>query len=150
MKFTDINVKDMLRFDPENGKLLLNNDRLLLIRKDAMQILRRLVYNSVGTIQARALLSQFGYQCGQGDFKMMTQNTNWDTDIDRLACGPMMQNWEGLVSAKPEVIDINRDTGHFHMTAKMYNSYEAEIHEAIFGKTNEPVCHSLTGYASGW
>ena len=35
-------------------------------------------------------------------------------------------------------------------TRRWTNSYEADIHLAEFGKSTEPVCHTLTGYASGW
>ena len=30
------------------------------------------------------------------------------------------------------------------------SSYEAELHIQLFGKSAGPVCHTLTGYASGW
>ena len=33
MKFTDLNLKAMLTFNPENGKLMIDDDRMLLIRQ---------------------------------------------------------------------------------------------------------------------
>jgi anti-anti-sigma regulatory factor len=61
-----------------------------------------------------------------------------------------MHTWEGIVHVEPTGLEFDRDSGHFHMTGIWRNSYEAQVHLDLFGAADGPVCHSLTGYASGW
>ena len=151
MKAADLDLRKLLKFAPEEGKLLLGSDRMLLFRKDAFTQLRRLLYENMGEKLARVTLARFGYQCGEGDFEVLSRDWEWDTEEDLLACGPAMHTWEGLVhvaALAPPTID--RDNGIFRFRGDCYNSYEAEIHLELFGQSATPVCYSHTGYASGW
>ena len=150
MKATDINLREVLKFHPEDGKVLLGAERMLIFRQHALSTLRHLMYDQLGKELSRSLLSRFGYQCGCGDYETLVSLYDWDTDTDKLASGPVMHSWEGIVRATPHEIDYDRATGHFYMTGEWAHSYEAEIHVHNFGIASEPVCHSLTGYASGW
>jgi anti-anti-sigma regulatory factor len=140
----------MLSFDPENGKVCLGEDRMLLFRQDALSVLRRLLNDQLGERLMRAILSQFGYRCGNGDYGTLSKNYNWESELDQMSAGPALHTWEGIVHVEPTLLEYDRDQGHFHMRGIWRNSYEAEIHRELFGRSDEPVCHSLTGYASGW
>nr|WP_255216473.1 XylR N-terminal domain-containing protein [Pseudenhygromyxa sp. WMMC2535] len=140
----------MLSFNPDHGRLQLGDDRMLLFRQDSLAVLRQLLHEQVGAPLARSILARFGYQCGQGDYRMLEQKYDWDTERDRLGAGPAMHSWEGIVHVEPTFVDFDRSTGHFHMTGIWRNSYEAEVHLEQLGPADAPVCHSLTGYASGW
>jgi rsbT co-antagonist protein RsbR len=150
VKATDINLQQAIQFLPEQGKVVFGQDRLLIFRQESFQILRRLMYDQLGEDLARALLSQFGYACGQGDFMNLRSLYDWDTEVDQLASGPVIHTWEGIVKAVPTMLEFDRATGHFHMQGTWDNSYEAEIHLKEFGPSPTPVCYTLTGYASGW
>jgi rsbT co-antagonist protein RsbR len=150
MKATDLNLPAMLRFDVEAGKILLGADRMLVFRQDALGVLRRLLFDQLGEGLARSILSRFGYRCGQGDFRTIRASYEWDTELDTLSAGPALHTWEGIVRAEPTFLEYDRERGHFHMQGIWRNSYEAEIHRELFGGSDHPVCHSLTGYASGW
>jgi len=150
MKVSDIDLKSMLDFEPAIGKLLLGGDRMLLFRQDAFATLRKLLHEQLGEARARALLMQFGYRCGRGDHQAITARYSWDTELDEISAGPMMHTWEGLVQVEPTKLEFDKAKGHFHMAGIWRNSYEAEIHRGMFGQSSYPVCHSLTGYASGW
>jgi anti-anti-sigma regulatory factor len=115
-----------------------------------MASLRQLLFDHMGESLARATLAKFGYQCGLGDFQNLSKNYKWDTEQDLFGAGPVMHTWEGIVGVEPTSLEFDRAAGHFHMTGKWRNSYEAEIHVKQFGMGSAPVCHSLTGYASGW
>jgi rsbT co-antagonist protein RsbR len=54
------------------------------------------------------------------------------------------------VKATPTLIEFDRSSGRFHMKGTWTNSYEASITLAEVGRGSEPMCHTLTGYASGW
>lgn len=150
MKLEDINLAKMLTFKPETGQLFLGDDRMLIFRQDSLAVLRQLLHEQVGPALARSIISRFGYQCGKGDFETLQHSYAWDTEQDRFGAGPAMHTWEGIVHVEPTMLEFDRDTGHFHMTGIWRNSYEAEIHLAQAGRADAPICHSLTGYASGW
>lgn len=150
MKLDDINLAEMLTFTPDRGQLHLGDDRMLIFRQDSIATLRQLLYDQVGGPLARSILSRFGYQCGRGDYETLQRAYDWDTEQDRFGAGPAMHTWEGIVHVEPTMLEFDREAGHFHMTGIWRNSYEAEIHLEQFGRSEAPVCHSLTGYASGW
>ncbi|MEZ4385160.1 MAG: XylR N-terminal domain-containing protein [Nannocystaceae bacterium] len=150
MKTSDIDLKRMLTYQPEAGTVMFGPDRMLIFSVQAMQVLRGLMYEQLGPQLARALLSQFGFQCGAGDYATLTKNFDWDEEIDTLASGPVLHTWEGIVRATPTRIDYDRERGYFDMAGEWLNSYEAHTHRELFGGSKIPVCHSLTGYASGW
>jgi anti-anti-sigma regulatory factor len=150
MKATEINLKEMIEFSPAEGKVKLGADRLLIFRQESFRVLRRLMYHQLGDTLTQALLSQFGFNCGHGDHLNLMKMQNWDSEMDKMACGPVIHTWEGIVLAQPTFLEFDRGTGHFHMKGTWDNSYEAEIHLQEFGKSSSPVCHTLTGYASGW
>ncbi|HRI08554.1 MAG TPA: XylR N-terminal domain-containing protein [Nannocystaceae bacterium] len=150
MKVTDLDLQKMLRFEPESGRLLLGGDRMLLFRQDALASLRQLLVDQLGDLRARAILAQFGHRCGAGDFDTLSRNYDWETEIDRMGAGPALHTWEGIVHVEPTFLEFDRAAGHFHMRGIWRNSYEAEIHRDLYGICPEPVCHTLTGYASGW
>lgn len=150
MKVTEIDLGSMLKFSPDTGRLLLGSDRMLLFRQEAFSTLRKLMIEQLGEKLARGLLSQFGYRCGMGDHKALVEQYAWDSELDEMSAGPVMHMWEGIVHVQPTKLEFDRKAGTFHMLGEWRNSYEAEIHLAVYGESDEPVCHTLTGYASGW
>ena len=145
MKTTDIDLRRMLKYEPDAGRVMLGPDRMLIFRVKAMQILRALLYEQLGPNLARALLSQFGYKCGAGDYANLTESYDWDEDIDRLASGPVLHTWEGIVRATPTRIDYDRDRGHFDMAGEWANSYEAAIHLEQFGLAELTAAGAVAG-----
>ncbi len=150
MKISEIDLQKMLSFEPGQGRLLLGKERMLLFRMDALAVLRRLLYEQVGEQLARTILSRFGHRCGYGDYDTLIKNFDLESEEDRLRAGPAMQAWEGIAQTEVTFIDYDRSKGNFQMRGTLKNSYEAEIHRELFGPADTPVCHSLTGYASGW
>ena len=150
MRAHDIDLSALLEFKPESGKLLLRGRRMLLLSQRSLGVLSELVAEHLGEDYVRALFARFGYRCGQDDYAAIAEAGDWDTDADRLSSGPVTHMWEGLVHVEPTLVDYDRATGHFHMTGIWRNSYEAENYRQSRGVSEEPVCASLTGYASGW
>src|SRR4051794_10444007 len=97
MNINEINLQRLLEFRPTEGKLLLGSDRMLLFRQTAFAKLQRIIYEQLGERLSRALLSQFGYACGRGDFEAIRRTYSWDTEQDEIASGPVMHMWEGIV-----------------------------------------------------
>ncbi|KIG16364.1 RsbR, positive regulator of sigma-B [Enhygromyxa salina] len=150
MQLADLNLATALEFAPQDGKLLLGQERMLLFRQEAFSLLHQVLDAKLGTTLARAALMQFGYQCGYGDYDALSTMYTWDKEVDRLGAGPRMHEWEGLVKVEPLEMSYDRASGHFLFRGLWKNSYEAEVHLRSLGSAREPVCYSLLGYASGW
>jgi anti-anti-sigma regulatory factor len=150
MKVSAIDLREMLDYRPSEGKILLGTDRMIVFRQAAFGVLRSLLFERLGVELTRSVLSQFGYRCGHDDYRALMQMFEWDTDDDRIASGPVLHSWEGIVLAKADSLAYDRKDGAFHMTGSWESSYEAEIHQHHIGKSEAPICFTLAGYASGY
>lgn len=150
MKVTDFDMSKQIEFHPESGKLLLGRDRLLIFRQEAFAMLRKLMFEQLGDELAQKWLFQFGYRCGFGDYQTISNLFEWESEADKLASGPVIHTWEGIVFVEPLQMEFDRETGHFYFKGIWQNSYEAENHRKEIGLSDTPVCYTLTGYASGW
>lgn len=151
MKIEDFDLTEWLKFLPEEGKLLFGEDRMLLLRQDAMGRLWFLLNQHLGQELTNTIMTQFGFRCGYGDFKVLNQILHIEDNEMKIATGPMMHNWEGIVHVQMEDISMDLINNKFFCKGKWFNSYEAENYLKNFKKFSEhPVCHSFTGYASGW
>ncbi len=150
MRAEDIDLARMLAFRPEEGKVLLNGRRMVIFSQQALRALYQSVTTHLGHELAAAILSQFGMRSGREDYQSIAEVGDWDSDLDRIASGPVMHMWEGLVHVSPLEFGYDRSAGELYMIGEWRNSYEAEIYLEAFGISTTPVCWSLTGYASGW
>jgi rsbT co-antagonist protein RsbR len=150
MNVGSIDLRAMLEFRPSEGMLLLGSDRMLVFRQAAFGVLRSLLFERLGVEMTRSVLAQFGHRCGGGDYHALMTMFEWDTDVDRIASGPAMHSWEGIVLAKVAHLEYDQSAGTFHMIGSWENSYEAEIHLEHIGESQTPICYTLTGYASGY
>lgn len=150
MKLDDFKLSSLLDFKPQEGRLLLGCDRMLLFRQAAFAFLRKVLHEQLGGRVTHAILSQFGYRCGFGDYEALNTAFSWDTERDQLGCGPLMHGWEGIVAVEPVAMHFDRQRGEFDFAGIWRNSYESEIYLASNEPADHPICSSLTGYASGW
>ena len=150
MKASEINLQQLLEFRPSEGKLLLGRERMLLFRQDAMVVMRQLAQEHLGPELSRAMWAQFGYRCGKGDYAALSRSHSWESERDKIASGPVMHMWEGLVHVEVTQLAFDHAARTFAMSGIWRSSYEAEISLQQFGVLAQPCCHSLTGYASGW
>lgn len=150
LKASDLDFYNLLRRQADESRLLFNGRRAVIFDVEAIGALRQQLIESLGVELAMGVLTRFGYSQGWGDAAMLAENFNWETDMDWLAAGPSLHMLEGAVHVQPEFIEFNRETGYFHMHGAWLNSYEAEEHLRRFGVSAQPVCWTLTGYASGY
>ncbi|MFZ5433907.1 MAG: XylR N-terminal domain-containing protein [Calditrichota bacterium] len=150
MKALDFNLAQDLIFNPETGVNTFRDSRMLLFDANAIGLLRQSMIEEIGWEKARGIILRFGYQQGFHDFLQMKLNYEFDSEIDLLAAGPVIHTWEGIVKAVPKEIRFDSKTGEFFFTGVWTNSYEAEQFLTYNAPGHEPVCWSLSGYASGW
>lgn len=150
MKAEDFNLKQDLVFDLAQGITSFRNNRLVILDAGALGLLRATIVRELGLDRARDLFLRFGYANGYADFGQMKKRYTFDSEMDLLASGPVIHTWEGIVKASPGELRMDRDKGEFYFTGTWLNSWEGEQHLCHFEPSKDPVCWTLTGYASGW
>jgi hypothetical protein len=150
MKATDFDLSRDISYSLESGLTTFKDTRLVLFDANAIGLLRQEVLEKLGIEEARRLFLRFGFQNGYSDFLQMKMSYEFDSEMDLLASGPVIHSWEGIVQATPKELSYDREKGDFIFTGVWRNSYEAEQHLSYNDQSTEPVCWSLTGYASGW
>ena len=146
----DLRFPDLFEIRPDEGVIRLHEQRVLLISAAAFGVLRRELIATVGIEMARRLLVRFGFSCGYYDAVNLRAEVQWADPLDGVRLGAALHGIEGVVHA-----DIVRLTDHpgspgFEAEALWRCSFEAEQHLQQCGPAAEPVCWTLTGYASGF
>ncbi len=138
-----------LRFCPGDGRIWLDDQRMLLIHVAALANLRRELVGALGTPAARALLTRMGYESGVRD---ATLARRLRPDDDRLAfyVGPQLHALEGNVYVEPVRVEFEPGSGHYYGEFIWHGSSEVDAHMAAFGLSAEPVCWMQIGYACGY
>ncbi|MCP4597122.1 sigma-54-dependent Fis family transcriptional regulator [Neptuniibacter sp.] len=139
-----------IKFDIENGKIWLSEQRMLLIHSGVMGSLRKELIETLGVERAKGLLMRFGYAAGQRDAELAKRIRPDLTSREAFWVGPQMHTIEGIVKVKPIHMEMDIEKGEFSGEFDWHGSYEAEIHMADFGPSDSPVCWTLLGYASGY
>lgn len=141
----------MILFDQEHGKVFFRHYRMVLLSACAFGALRRELIETLGCKQARGVLKRFGYAAGFVDANALIQMFGDASQRQHLDYGSCLQALEGMTSVdvihEKTVVDFL--AGRFHMEAYWDNSFEAEQHLSTFGRSDEPVCWTLMGYATG-
>lgn len=150
MKLDSLDYFDLLKFHPEEGMITFRGNRMVLFHADSICQLRDELIKSLGMDMARGVLTRFGYRSGYRDVLSIGNFFDLSTDAEWMLAGPLMHAFEGVARVTNEVLEFNRQKGSFKMGGIWHNSYEAENHLKLYGPSQEPVCWSLTGYASGY
>ncbi|WP_019529167.1 sigma-54-dependent Fis family transcriptional regulator [Dasania marina] len=139
-----------IQFDYQNGKIWLDEHRMLLIHSSVMGSLRKELITTLGVERARGFLMRFGYQSGIKDAELAHKLRPDMSKAEAFMVGPQLHGLKGMVKAELETLDIDLENGKFYSEFNWHGSFESDIHTADFGITAEPICWMLLGYASGF
>ena len=149
MKAADLDLRELLQFEPLGGVLRFGGQRALLFDAVALGILRRELIELLGLSGARSVLTRFGYAHGWRTAETLKSAFPWDNESEWQHAGGRLHTLQGLVvvetpsrtkAARPEPF----------AESIWHESYEAEQHLLHVGRAEEPVCWTLTGFASGY
>jgi two-component system, NtrC family, response regulator HydG len=146
-------IKDLasrLHFSPVDGRIWLDDSRMILLRTEAFGALRQELIESLGIESARGLLTRMGYLSGSKDAALARKVRPNDTQMNAFMVGPQMHGLEGIVRVEPVRMEMDSETGHFYCECIWKDSSEDESHISIYGLGSEPACWMQTGYASGY
>ena len=150
-RFPDIaDLAAQLHFSPAEGRIWLNDQRMLLIHSQALGVLRRELIESLGLDQARGLLTRMGYFAGARDAAMARKVRPHLSLQDMFAVGPQLHGLEGIVQVELVRMDIDVELGKHYGEFLWKGSAEDEEHASHYGIGAEPACWMQIGYASGY
>src|SRR5580765_5689587 len=148
MRAADLDIQELLHFSPEGGIITFAGERVLLLDAVALGLLRRELIDTIGMTAARSVLTRFGYAHGWRVAEMLRKGFPWDSEEEWRVAGARLHTIQGLVRA--EVTHPWRSGGAPVSEGIWHDSYEAEQHLLHLGQAEEPVCWTLTGFASGY
>ncbi|WP_081762703.1 sigma-54-dependent Fis family transcriptional regulator [Xanthobacter sp. 126] len=143
-------LADRLRFAPQQGRIRLDDQRMMLMHVSSLGALRQELIESLGKETARGLITRIGYQAGANDAKMAKKLRSGSSTLDSFLAGPQLVSLEGMVHCEPVALDIDVGNGRYFGDFYLIDSAEAEAHIASYGLGDEPACWMLVGYACGY
>jgi transcriptional regulator with PAS, ATPase and Fis domain len=150
VRAADLELTELLDFDPERGRIQFRDHRMLLWDAGAFGSLRKELIDSLGVPVARGILRRFGFAAGYADALTTKSLFAWETDQEWWLTCPALQRHEGKVQPDIQRLVVDRAAGEFELEVHWSDSYEASEHMRMFGPATEPVCWTLAGYASGF
>ncbi|ADG05703.1 XylR N-terminal domain-containing protein [Kyrpidia tusciae] len=150
MKARQLLLDQLLEINPRTGIITLNGSRMALMETSALGLLRRDLVATLGMDRAKGFLMRYGYACGQSDAKAVRSMFEWDSPDELFLAGPQLHTVEGIVTVEPLELNVDWESGSMVFTGEWRHSYEADEHLHHFGVSEEPVCWTLVGYASGY
>jgi two-component system response regulator HydG len=148
MRTADLELDELLDYDPQGGLLRFAGQRALLFDAVALGLLRRSLIESLGLNGARAMLTRFGFAHGWRTAETLKTSLPWSSDDEWRLAGGRLHTLQGLVTVEP----VHRPGAADAPFAEAIwrDSYEAEQHLLLLGRADEPVCWTLCGFASGY
>jgi two-component system, NtrC family, response regulator HydG len=145
--FSDLT--EALHFALDDGRIWLNEQRMVLMQSSVLGRLRGEIIDALGFETAKAIFMRVGYMQGVRDAELIQKRWPQEDLTHALAAGPRVHTLEGFVkvTTKHFEFDSARGTysGEFH-----WDSCEAAEHLANYGVSAEPVCWLQSGYPSGY
>lgn len=139
-----------LNFSPKEGKIWLNEQRVILFSLTALSKFRKEVYDTIGPERCKAFFIRLGYQIGILDGELVRQMEFDGDKLERFMMGPTLHSMRGMVLPKLNSLEFDQENGKFFCEVEWQDSFEVEIATAAFGQMDEPACWNLIGYASGY
>ncbi|MHB8873011.1 MAG: sigma 54-interacting transcriptional regulator [Myxococcaceae bacterium] len=150
MRAADLDLKELLDIDPAGGVIRFAGQRALIFDAVALGLLRQSLIKTVGVAGARGVLTRFGFAHGVRTADALRTAIPWDSERDWKTAGGRLHTLQGLVRVEPVERPAGSNEPEPFAEAVWRDSYEAEQHLLHLGLSEEPVCWTLCGFASGY
>jgi two-component system response regulator HydG len=144
------NLSRRLKFVRHEGHIWLGENRMILLHTATVGALRKELVDTLGLARTRGLFTRMGFQSGMRDAELARTLRPTASDFGLLELGPCLHVLEGNVRVTPIKVDIDIANGKYYGDHLWEDSFEAEVHQKIFGLSNDPVCWMQVGYAGGY
>jgi DNA-binding NtrC family response regulator len=143
-------LTECLFFSPGDGRIWLNNVRMVLMHNLTLSSLRRELVDLLGVERARGVLTRIGYISGVEGARLVRDQWPNAEPISLFSAGTRLHALEGAVQVETVHISFDAEKGVYNGEFLWHNSSEAEAHIAAFGISTESVCWMQLGYAMGY
>jgi two-component system, NtrC family, response regulator HydG len=121
-----VDVASRLHFDAREGRIWLDDQRMLLLHVSAYGVLRQELIESLGIDKARGLITRIGWNCGAHDADLARRLQGGGRAHDAVLLGPALHMLEGVARVEPVRLDVDVERGHFDGEFRWHGSAEAE------------------------
>lgn len=150
-RFPDLtDLMARLHFSTSDGRIWLDDQRMLLIHAKSLGLLRRDMIETLGMDVARGLLTRMGYNAGASDARMARKVRSTTSIRDMFIVGPQMHCLEGIGLSELVRLDFDVERGKHYGEFIWTSQVEDEEHIRHFPIGAEPACWMQIGYASGF
>lgn len=152
-KVTRLDIEGLsarIRFNPEEGRIWLQGQRMVLLHLVALAGLRREVIDRLGIEAANTVLFRLGHASGTADAAVAREAKPLMDIKDAFMAGPRLHAIEGMAVVETVRVDVGPDSDSLTGEWIWRNSAEVEAHLDSYGMSVEPVCWTLVGYASAF
>lgn len=139
-----------LHFDTREGRIWLNDQRMVLLHNSALGVFRQELMETLGAEKARGLLTRMGYNCGAHDADLAHRFQGIDNADQAMFIGPQLHMLEGVARVEAVHMELDVEAGHFVGEFNWHGSAEAEAHIRLYGVGADVACWQQVGYASGF
>ena len=101
MRAVDLDLRELLDFEPQGGVLRFAGPRALLFDAVALGLLLRELIATIGHTGARGVLTRFGYAHGWRMAEVLRSGFPWETDQEWRIAGGRLHRLLGLVIPEP-------------------------------------------------
>lgn len=143
-------LTECLSFSPGDGRIWMNDQRMLLLHGSSFGLMRQQIIDSIGYDSARRLFMRVGYKSGARDANLVRQKWPDAEPASIFAAGTQLHSLEGAVQVEPIHFEFDKDKGTYTGEFYWHNSCEAEQHIKSHGVSTQPVCWMEVGYAIGY
>ncbi|WP_271410508.1 sigma-54-dependent Fis family transcriptional regulator [Pseudomonas sp. Q1-7] len=140
-------LTDRVHFLGNEGKIWLDEQRMLLLQSAAMGSFRRELVDMLGEERAKGFFLRLGYQSGLKDAELARKLRPGADAVEMFLTGPQLHSLKGMVKVNPLEMNIDIDNGQFYADLEWQNSYEVENCQVEGLHSDQPVCWTLLGYA---
>src|SRR3954467_8688661 len=144
MRATDLDLREMLEFEPIGGVIRFAGDRALLFNTVALGLLRRELVETLGLVTARGVLTRFGYAHGWRTAEALRQQFEWDSEHEWQLAGGRVHQLQGFLIYEPVPRAAGEPPKAFAQSI-WRESYEAQEHLAQLGPAAAPGCLTRGG-----
>ena len=159
MRAADLDLLSLLDCSSEGGVVRFAGQRVVIMDAVALGLWRKELIETVGVTVARGVLTRFGFAHGWRTAQSLKDAFPWDNEREWRIAGGRVHMLQGVAHVDPGPPGgpaPRRDQGQGGEEAAPFaeatwrRSYEAEQHLLHHGRADEPVCWTMTGFASGY
>lgn len=143
-------LTECLSFSPGDGRIWLNDQRMLMLHASSFGVFRREMIDTLGIDRTRGLLTRTGYVSGTRDAELVRQRWPNADPASIFGAGTQLHGLEGLVKVEPVHFEFDTEKGTYEGEFFWHHSSEDEEHVAAYGIGTDPVCWMELGYAMGY